>query len=80
MSVPSQLVGRGITDYSDRIEGTPQNHHWSVQFDVTDGYVGITQFESGQTAVRDRVLLSPDQFAALVAFVNDAQRHRKSSR
>lgn len=57
----------GLTTYSEKINGNPGNHGWLVGFDVTDGYLGITQFD-GNT-VGDRVLLSPTQVKELVRFV-----------
>ena len=57
----------GSTYYSEKIEGDAGNYYWLARFDVTDGYVGITQLEG--THVKDRVLLSSEQFRALVAFV-----------
>lgn len=74
----SQLVGREVTDYSKRIAGDAGNHRRGAQFDVTDGYVGITAFE-GRT-VDARVLLSPKQMQALVAFIAEAKAHRRSVR
>jgi len=74
----STLVGREITDYSGRIAGTPQNHGLAVRFDVTDGFVGISQFDGKRVA--DRVLLSPGQMRALFRFLNEARTHRQRSR
>jgi len=74
----SNLVGREITDYSRLEKGDPQNHYLSVRFDVTDGYVGITQLEGDR--VKSRVLLSPAQWQALTAFLKSAKRHRRLTR
>ena len=49
----------GLTTYSEKIKGSERNYDWQVRFDLTDGFLGITQFE-GET-VKDRVLLSPAQ-------------------
>lgn len=76
----SALVGREITDYSDRVPGTAQNFDKSVQFDVTDGFVGITQYDGQTDDVTDRVLLSPQQWRELVAFVKRAKLHRRRIR
>jgi hypothetical protein len=76
----SALVGRGITDYSERVEGEMRNHEHTCRFDVTDGFIGITQFEGDGTQVTDRVLLSPRQFTALLAFLKRAKQHRRSVR
>lgn len=50
------------TYYSDEIKGTRGNHDLPAKFDLTDGYLGITQ-------TGDRVLLSPKQVKALTEFV-----------
>ena len=34
--------------YSEKIKGNPGNYDWQVRFDLTDGYLGITQFEGEQ--------------------------------
>jgi hypothetical protein len=57
---------QGRTTYSEKIKGSPRNYGWAVRFDLTDGYLGITQFEG--EAVKDRVLLSPAQVRELVNF------------
>ena len=57
----------GLTTYSEKIKGSEGNYDWQVRFDLTDGFLGITQFE-GET-VKDRVLLSPAQARELVNFV-----------
>lgn len=56
---------RGQTKYSDEFAGNERNHDLPVKFDMTDGYLGITQKHDN---VIDRVLLSPDQVKKLVAF------------
>jgi hypothetical protein len=58
----------GITDYSAEVPGAPGNHLLPVQFDLTDGYVGIAQRHEFGTGLQ-RVLLSPIQVKALIAFV-----------
>jgi hypothetical protein len=56
--------------YSEKIPGSTSNYHWPVRFDSSDGHIGITQFDDkDQEKVVDRVLLSPAQVRALVAFV-----------
>jgi len=57
---------KGRTDYSEKIKGSPRNYNWAVRFDLTDGYLGITQFDG--EAVKDRVLLSPSQVRDLLNF------------
>lgn len=59
-------MAKGITRYSQRIDGTARNYNWRVGFDLTDGYLGITQMEGEM--VKDRVLLSPKQVKALIEF------------
>ena len=54
------------TRYSKPVPGDKGNYHWTAKFDMTDGYVGITQVEVGQTLAR--VLLSPRQMHALIDF------------
>lgn len=79
----SSLVGCGVTDYSRREKGEARNHHHAARYDVTDGFVGITQFDGDSATLSvatDRVLLSPSQFSALVAFVGAAKRHRRDTR
>ena len=45
---------KGITRYSQTIPGSRRNYGWSVRYDLTDGSLGITQFERGVVAgVRD---------------------------
>lgn len=78
MSGLSALVGREITDYSENIPGDATNHHRGVQFDVTDGYVGVTAFGGGMPA--ERVLLSPKQITALRVFLRRAKQHRRTVR
>lgn len=57
-----------LTRESEPVAGARGNWHWPVRYDLTSGYLGITQYET-DGAVKDRVLLSPDQVRALVAFV-----------
>jgi len=58
---------RGISYYSHDIKGERGNYEWSARFDFTDGYVGINQ-DGNET---QRVLLSPKQVKALIAFINN---------
>lgn len=55
------------TVYSKDIPGTEGNYNWSVRFDSTDGFLGITQMKANGEI--ERVLLSPRQVKALKAFV-----------
>lgn len=49
------------------IAGTKENSYWSVTFDITDGCLGISQWEGADRC--DRVLLAPKQVRELLAFV-----------
>ena len=57
------------TKYSPDITGDDGNYRLAVRFDRTGGYVGITQRDPTLGRTLDRVLLSPAQVKALVAFV-----------
>lgn len=58
---------KGITTYSNKIAGEKRNYDLPVRFDLTDGFLGITQFEGD--VVKDRALLSPKQVRELVDFI-----------
>lgn len=60
----------GLTIYSDAVEGETGNWDWRVKFDITDGYIGITQWNDDSS---DRVLLSPRQVQALKRFIEKPQ-------
>lgn len=60
-------MAKGDTEYSEKVPGTRGNYEWPVRFEVTDGYLGIAQYEGDK--VKDKVLLSPAQVRKLVAFV-----------
>jgi hypothetical protein len=63
------------TYYSNDVKGDCGNYGWPVNFDITDGYVGINQVrEDGES---DRVLLSPKQVAALAKFVAEHKSKRR---
>lgn len=64
----------GRTHYSEKLKGARGNCNLQARFDVTDGYLGITQFEG--EAVTDRVLLSPEQAQALFDFVGKKKTAR----
>ena len=71
-----KIVSSGLTDYSAKIAGDRRNYKQVAQFDLTDGYLGIsTQFPEGGTV--DRVLLSPRQVKALVAFVAPPPKRKR---
>lgn len=65
----------GQTQYSAPHKGNRGNHRLAVRFDKTDGYVGISQFEDAPLSGRtmDRVLLTPQQVRALVAFLGETR-------
>ena len=67
-------MAKGDTHYSERVRGARGNYDWAARFDLTDGYLGITQFEGD--AVKDRVLLSPAQVQALLDFVGKKKTAR----
>lgn len=62
-------MARGDTTYSEKIKGARGNYNWTVRFEKTDGFLGVTQYE-GET-IKDKVLLSPDQVRELVSFVSE---------
>lgn len=56
------------THYSDEIPGARGNYNWPVTYDLTGGFLGITQKdENGK--VKDRILLSPKQAQELTRFL-----------
>ena len=59
------------TQYTKQIPGDAGNFGWPVRFDNTRGYVGISQRVGDRI---ERVLLSPGQFAELVAFVTPKRK------
>jgi hypothetical protein len=61
-------MDKAETKYSDMIPGDSRNYEWAVRFDIHARYLGITQFEGA--SVKERVLLSPDQVAALMRFLS----------
>jgi hypothetical protein len=66
---------KSITQYSTKIEGTWGNYKWPVSFDISNGFVGINQYE-GET-IKDRILLLPLQVQELIAFVNRQAEGKK---
>ena len=62
------------TRYSEDIKGDQGNFNWSACFDLTGGYLGISQSQGGE--LKDRVLLSPKQVEELVAFVQSKKARR----
>lgn len=60
--------------YSKGIKGDEGNYEWEVNFDLTRGYVGISQMANG---THERVLLSPAQTKELVAFIEKYSPKRR---
>lgn len=67
-------INDGITVYSLTIEGAKGNYNLPVRFDITDGFLGIDQYDND--VLQDRVLLSPVQFSELLAFVKRQTKER----
>lgn len=68
------MSNHGRTRYSDTIKGSRGNFDWLARFDLTNGHLGITQFEGD--AVKDRVLLSPAQVQELLNFISKKKTNR----
>lgn len=69
------IIDRERIDYSPTLPGERGNYDWPVRFDMGGtGYLGISQFEDTDGGTKDRVLLSPKQVKALLAFVGDRTR------
>ena len=68
------MARNGTTTYSDKVKGDRGNYSWIARFDLTDGYLGITQFDG--EAVKDRVLLSPAQLQELLDFIGNKKTIR----
>jgi len=64
-------MAKGITEYSAPIRGTVTVHNLTARFDMTDGILGISQWEGEEIARVDRVLLSKAQVSALLAFIEE---------
>lgn len=62
------------TKYSDSVKGDKGNHNQDARFDLSGGYLGVTQWDGDK--VTDRVLLTPKQVTEMAAFVeaNKARR------
>jgi hypothetical protein len=68
------MSDHGRTRYSDKIKGSRGNFDLLARFDLTNGHLGITQFEGD--AVKDRVLLSPAQVQELLNFISSKKTNR----
>jgi hypothetical protein len=68
------MARNGTTTYSEKVKGARGNHGWLARFDLTDGYLGITQFDGEM--VKDRVLLSPEQVQELLDFIGQKKMRR----
>jgi hypothetical protein len=73
MTTTKPRRAKGRVYYSTKVRGASGNYDWPVTFDIVDGYVGITQRPDGNI---ERVLLSPAQYKALVAFVERGEHTR----
>lgn len=62
-------MSEDATKYSEAVKGDRGNYEWGASFDLTGGYLGITQTEDDK--VKDRVLLSPKQVEELTKFLGD---------
>lgn len=60
----------GLVVRSKKFPGDRGNFDWEAQFDLTDGYLGLTQ-DQGDPNGLQRVLLSPGQKRALLAFLKE---------
>lgn len=69
-------MSKGITRYSKDVPGTRTNWNKTVRFDLTDGCLGISQWEK-KGGVDDRVLLNKSQVAALLKFIGAKRPVRK---
>ena len=58
-----------ITEYSQPVSGNPANYELTARFDMTDGYLGISQWVGAEIKDVERVLLSPAQVKALLKFL-----------
>jgi hypothetical protein len=61
------------TRYIKNVKGDGGNWYWPASFDMTRGYLGITQ--GGE-----RVLLSPSQLTELIRFAAQRPRSAKASK
>lgn len=60
--------------YSESFPGTKANYNWPIECAVTNGYLSITQTKDdgpSRKAVVEIVLLSPEQWRKIVAFVQE---------
>lgn len=64
---------KGSTIYSRKVEGDAANYHNACTFDLTDGYLGITEVQPGRKTI-ERVLLSPKQVDALIDWLRKRRR------
>ncbi len=66
------MSDKGRTRYSRTFKGCKANYKWPVSFDVTDGFLGISQKSFG--GMTERILLSPSQYKALLQFMREDQQ------
>jgi hypothetical protein len=67
-------MATGRTHYSEKIKGNRGNHNFQARLDLSDGYLGITQWDG--ESITDRVLLSPTQVQELLDFVGKKKSAR----
>lgn len=67
-------MATGRTTYSEKIKGARGNYDWAVRFDLTDGYLGVNQYEGEK--LKERILLSPAQVRELLNFVTGKKAAR----
>lgn len=62
-------MANGITKYSRVVAGTHANHDLTARFDLTDGILGITQWQP-DSRQHERVLLNKKQVEEMLQFLN----------
>ena len=68
------MKARGAYRYSRKIPGTRGNCGWAVRFDLSQGFLGISQYTDKTETNVKRVLLSAGQLKALIKFVGQGER------
>jgi hypothetical protein len=70
-------MAKNDTVWSNQFAGDDTNYDLWVQFDLTDGYLGLSQGQKDYTKVDARILLTPAQVELLKAFLDNPKRMRK---
>ena len=60
---------KGETIYSRKFPGSRGNHRNACRFDLTNGFLGITETNPSEPEHCERVLLSPIQVKALLTWL-----------